>query len=46
MNLSKILAKILTNPSQQPAAKRKNRQAGFSLIEAAIVLAVAGLLIG
>jgi len=46
MNPSKILAKILTNPSQQPAAKRKNRQAGFSLIEAAIVLAVAGLLIG
>jgi type II secretory pathway pseudopilin PulG len=46
MKLSKILAKILTNPSQQSAAKRKNRQAGFSLIEAAIVLAVAGLLIG
>jgi type II secretory pathway pseudopilin PulG len=46
MKNSKILAKILTNPSQQSAAKRKNRQAGFSLIEAAIVLAVAGLLIG
>ncbi len=46
MSLSKILAKILTNPSQQSATKRRNRQAGFSLIEAAIVLAVAGLLIG
>lgn len=46
MKLSKILAKILTNPSQQSATKRRNRQAGFSLIEAAIVLAVAGLLIG